>query len=122
MKRTKILYWVFTAPIAAMMLFSGIQNAMVTTSSVDLLATQLHYPVYIISFLGVAKVLGVIGILIPGYPRIKEWAYAGLLFDLTGALYSTIAIGTPASGWILMLPFILFLVLSYVFYHKKTKA
>jgi hypothetical protein len=122
MKKTKILYWVFTGPIAAFMLFSGIQNAMVTKASVDLLSTMLHYPVYIIAFLGVAKILGVIGILIPGYPRIKEWAYAGLCFDLIGALYSGISIGEPFSGWVFMLLFIAVLMLSYVFYHKKIRG
>jgi hypothetical protein len=122
MKTTKILYWVFTIPIMGMMLFSGIQNAMVTKASVDLLSTHLGYPVYLIAFLGVAKILGVIGALIPGYPRVTEWAYAGLFFDLVGALYSGIKTGDAAGGWVFMLLFIIVLALSYVFYHKKQHA
>ena len=52
-----------------------------------------------ITFLDVAKILGVIAILIPGYPRLKEWAYAGLAFDLIGATYAQIAKGYPAANW-----------------------
>ncbi len=80
---------------------------------------QLGYPKYLNPFLGVAKLLGVVAILVPGFPKIKEWAYAGFAFDLLGATYSIIAIGTPASQWIFMVVFILLLVVSYVFYHKK---
>jgi len=83
---------------------------------------QLGYPEYLNPFLGVAKLLGVIALLVPGFPRIKEWAYAGFTFDLVGATYSIIAKGTPFSSWVFMLVFIAILVASYVYYHKKIKA
>ena len=83
---------------------------------------QLGYPDYFIPFIGVAKVLGVIAILIPGYPRIKEWAYAGLFFDLIGAVYSQIAIGGPIAPVSIMLLPIGLGVASYFFYHKKLKG
>ena len=77
----------------------------------------LGYPVYFIPFTGVAKVLGIIAILIPGYPRIKEWAYAGLFFDLIGAIYSVTSIGQE--GWqFILLPLGLG-ILSYFFYHRR---
>ena len=119
MKKINILYWIFTGLFAAMMLFSAIPDIMVIQAAIDMVSTHLGYPVYLIAFLGVAKLLGAIAILIPGFPRIKEWAYAGLSFDLIGATYSSIMVGDPASGWIFMiLPFSL-LALSYYFYHKK---
>ena len=65
--------------------------------------TALGYPPYFTPFIGVAKLLGSIAILIPGFPRIKEWAYAGLVFDLIGAVYSQIAVGMPSAGLLFML-------------------
>jgi hypothetical protein len=67
-------------------------------------------------------VLGVIAILIPGFLRIKEWAYAGLFFDLIGATYSVISIGAPAANWLFMALPIALAICSYVFYHKKLRA
>src|SRR5258705_6246417 len=49
--------------------------------------------------LGVAKTLGVLAVVVPGFPRLREWAYAGLTFDLSGALYSHLSVGDPASTW-----------------------
>ncbi|SMG65112.1 conserved hypothetical protein, partial [methanotrophic bacterial endosymbiont of Bathymodiolus sp.] len=60
-------------------------------SDAVVLFAHLGYPSYLLPFLGVAKLLGILAILIPGFPRIKEWAYAGLTFDLVGAMYSSIA-------------------------------
>src|SRR5882762_1506351 len=90
MKKTKILYWIITGLFSAFMLFSAIPDIMVVPDAITFM-NHLGYPIYIIPFLGVAKLLGVIAILIPGFPRIKEWAYAGLFFDLIGATYSVIA-------------------------------
>jgi DoxX-like family len=60
--------------------------------------THLGYPTYLLPFIGIAKILGVVAVLVPGFPRLKEWAYAGLVFDLTGALYSHISVGdSPAN-------------------------
>ena len=119
MKKTKTLYWIFTGLFGAAMLFSAIPDIMCVPDAITFM-TQLGYPIYLISFIGVAKLLGVIAILIPGFPRIKEWAYAGLVFDLIGAMYSI----TAQSGFISALPMLIFLILafcSYIFYHKKLK-
>ena len=72
--------------------------------------------------MGVAKILGVIGILIPGYPRVKEWAYAGLFFDLTAATASGIAVEGFHLIHLSMAIFFAPGVLSYIWYHKKLKA
>src|SRR4051812_6238659 len=125
MKRTKILYWVFTGLLSAFMIFSAIPDMMVTKEAVDLISGHLGYPKYLIAFLGVAKLLAAIVIIIPGFPRLKEWAYAGIVFDLAGATFSSIAMKDPfwgpQGGWAFMvLPFIV-VGLSYYYYHKKLR-
>jgi hypothetical protein len=117
MRSIKILYWVFTGLFAAFMVFSAIPNIMVNQQSIDIF-TQLGYPTYLISFMGWLKILGSIAILVPGFPRIKEWAYAGLFFDLLGATYSSIAVaGFDPPMLFMILPFTLE-ALSYLYYHK----
>lgn len=121
MKKTNILYWVITGLFLAFMLFSAIPNIMVNPDSVKLITTDLGYPKYFIPYVGWAKLLGIIAILIPGFPRVKEWAYAGLFFDLAGAAYSSIAKdGFQPPVLTLMLP-IGFLFLSYYLWHKRMK-
>jgi DoxX-like family len=125
MKKIKITYWIATVIAAGLMLFSAIPDILVNADATKLMVGYLHYPDYFTFFIGIAKLLGVIAILIPGYPRIKEWAYAGLTFDLIGALYSQVAVGTPVlgpqGGWILMLIWFIPLIVSYIYYHKKLK-
>jgi hypothetical protein len=120
MKKTNILYWSFTGLFGAFMFMSAIQNIMVTPESIAVIE-GLGYPRYIIPFLGVAKALGVIAILVPGFPRLKEWAYAGFFFDLTGATYSAIANEGFQPAHAFMLVFFAFFTLSYVFYHKRQR-
>jgi hypothetical protein len=119
MKKINILYWVFTGIIAAFMLFTAIPNIVVDEASIALITDQLGFPKYMIPFLGVAKTLGVVGILLPGFARIKEWAYAGLFFDLVGATYSAICVeGLHLPMLFMVLPFG-FLALSYIYHHKR---
>jgi len=119
MKKTKILYWVFTSLFAIMMFSSAIPDVFSNEVAVKGMHDGLGYPLYFIPFIGVAKALGVIAIVIPGYAKIKEWAYAGLLFDLIGATYSIIASGGNAGQWGFMIIPIALGVLSYLYYHKK---
>lgn len=120
MKKIKIWYWVVTGIFSAFMLFSAIPDILVVPDAVTLI-TGLGYPKYFIPFIGVAKLLGVIAILMPGLNRLKEWAYAGLFFDLIGATYSGIATeGFRPEHLFMVLP-IGFLFLSYYLWHKKRK-
>lgn len=120
MKKTKVIYWIFTGLFAALMLFSAIPDMLVLPDAVTFM-NQLGYPHYIIAFLGVAKLSGIIAILVPGFPRIKEWAYAGLFFDLAGAFYSQIAKNGFQIPMLFMVAFIGFEFMSYFYYHKKLK-
>ncbi len=122
MKKTNIIYWIFTILLVGLMLFSGIMNLLVTQSSIDLITTKLHYPQYFIPFIGFAKTLGAIVLLIPGFPRIKEWVYAGFTYDLIAATYSSISLGEKASAWGGMLIFFAILAGSYIYYHKRLKG
>jgi uncharacterized membrane protein YphA (DoxX/SURF4 family) len=81
---------------------------------------HLGYPVYLLPFLGTAKVLGVLAVIIPGFTRLKEWAFAGLIFDVVGALYSHLSVGDPISAWT---PSVIALVLvgsSYFLHHRRS--
>ena len=89
-KRNKIIYWVATALLAIGMFQSGVFAVLRTKQWIDLV-TSLGYPVYFLTILGVWKILGVIVILIPRFKLLKEWAYAGFFFAMTGALASHLA-------------------------------
>jgi hypothetical protein len=119
MKKTKTLYWIFTILFAGLMLFSAIPNILTNADSIKFMHDMLGYPVYFIAFIGVAKLLGVIAILIPGLKKIKEWAYAGLFFDLGGAIYSNIAAGGKFDPMMIsMLIWIVPGILSYYYWNK----
>ena len=87
-----IIYWVATALLAFGMLASGLQQIFHSKAMIDLI-TPLGYPVYFLYILGIWKILGVIAILLPGFKLVKEWAYAGFFFLMTGALISHLASG-----------------------------
>lgn len=118
LKKITIGYWFFTGLLIALMLLGSIPDIMSAPEAVALFK-HLGYPAYLLPFIGVAKLLGVIAILMPGFPRIKEWAYAGFVIDLTGAMYSTIAVGDP---WVFFIIGYILIAGSYVFYHKKRNA
>ena len=119
-KTINILYWVFTILFAALMIFSSYGSIMVDEGSRKLIHDQLGYPLYFIPFSGWAKLIGSIIILIPGLLTIKEWAYAGLFFDLTAAVYSSIALsGTVDPMLSFMLIWFVPGILSYIFWKKK---
>ena len=121
MKKTKIFYWIFTGLFGAMMLASAIPDILVQPMAVNGFK-EIGMPASMVPFLGWAKLLGVIAILVPGFPRIKEWAYAGLVFDLLGATYLVAASGKPLAYWIPMVIMLGIAAASYTFYHKKRKA
>ncbi len=92
MKKAKlIIYWVATALLAIGMLQSGIFALIRAKQWVDLV-TFLGYPIYFLTILGVWKILGVIAILVPQFKLLKEWAYAGFFFAMTGAFFSHLAV------------------------------
>lgn len=120
MRKVKIAYWVCTLLFAGFMIFSAIPNITQDKETVEFI-TNLGYPEYFIPFLGIAKLLGALVLIIPGFPGIREWAYAGLFFDLTGAVYSIIAVFGFDWGMLTMLPIFGFGIASYIL-NKKVYA
>ena len=119
-KTINILYWVFTILFSALMIFSSYGSILVNEDAKTLIHDQLGYPVYFIPFTGYAKLIGSIIILIPGLKTIKEWAYAGLFFDLVAAVYSGIALsGTVDPMMSFLLIWFVPGILSYIFWKKK---
>ena len=92
----KTLYWISTGLLAAVLLFGGVMDVLHAPPVVQTIAA-LGYPAYLASTLGVWKLLGGAAIVSPGLPRLKEWAYAGVLFELSGAALSHAMSGDPAS-------------------------
>lgn len=110
LKPKLIGYWVATAFFVLQMLIAGIGELTASRGLVQILVHE-GYPLYLLTILGVWKLLGVIALLVPGFPRLKEWAYAGFFFDLTGAAVSGIArggVGDP--GTVILMPIILTLI------------
>src|SRR5215217_251015 len=118
MKKTKILYWTFTILFAAFMTYSAIPDLLLKEEAVAFMKTFLGIPDYMTQFLGIAKLLGVIALLIPVFHRVKEWVYAGFAFDLVGAIYSLIAVGGLKPELLFMLVPVALGTCSYIFYHK----
>ncbi|MBL4675156.1 MAG: DoxX family protein [Mucilaginibacter sp.] len=91
-KSKKIIYWIATVWLALGMASTGIVQ-LLKLKAETAFVLDLGFPVYILTLLGIWKLLGVIAVLIPKMPLLKEWAYAGFFFIMTGALYSHLATG-----------------------------
>jgi len=112
MKHSKKLYWSITGLATAFMLMAAVPDLLMMPLAVAVFM-HLGYPTYLLPFLGIAKILGAVAVLLPGSPRLKEWAYAGLVFDLVGALYSHLKVGDPASVWLFPVIGLLLVIGSY---------
>ncbi|SEJ27784.1 DoxX-like family protein [Dyadobacter koreensis] len=91
-KRNKIIYWVATLWLALGMASTGIVQLIKLDEEVTMM-TRLGYPLYFLPIIGVWKILGVIAVLLPGFPLVKEWAYAGFFFAMSSAILSHFAVG-----------------------------
>lgn len=92
-QRNKIIYWAATGFLAFGMLSQGFAQLFLTKGYVDMIVAHLGYPSYFLYIIAVWKILGVIAILIPGFKLLKEWAYAGFFFVMSGAAFSHVAAG-----------------------------
>lgn len=117
-KRNNIIYWIATIWLSLGMVSTAVVQLLKLKDGQGALNVIIHlgYPVYILAILGVWKILGVIAVLIPKFPVLKEWAYAGFFFVMTGAIYSHIASG---DGIIAMFPALLLLVLTIISWYFR---
>jgi uncharacterized membrane protein YphA (DoxX/SURF4 family) len=113
-KAKKIVYWVTTVLVAFAFLMGGVYDFMSPPEVIEIF-NKLGYPAYFGKLIGVWKVLGAIAIVLPKFPRLKEWAYAGIVLDLTGASISHAAVGDGVSEIITPLVLCLLAGVSWAF-------
>lgn len=118
MKNLRLVYWISTGLIVLLMGISAVSYLLRVPHFVES-TRELGYPLYLLSMLGVAKLLGLAALLVPGWPRLKEWAYAGFVINLVGAAWSHAAVGqydhaTLALAWLAVL------LTSYVAFRKRS--
>jgi len=123
-KTARIIYWISTVWLALGMLSTGIVQLLKMRSDGALAPPgvygiqHLGYPVYFLTILGLWKIAGVIALFIPNSQTLKEWAYAGFFFVMSGALFSHIAVGDPAKE---LFPSLLLLVLIFVSWYLRRR-
>jgi hypothetical protein len=120
-KRNKIIYWIATLWLSLGMTATGLVQLLkvkaegaVAPPGVDGIV-RLGFPVYFLTILGIWKILGVVALLIPKFPLLKEWAYAGFFFLMSGAVFVHIAVGDSAGDFFPSLLLILLIVVSWYF-------
>jgi hypothetical protein len=118
-KRNKIIYWIATIWLSLGMLSTGAVQLFKVKGdgpgSADSM-THLGYPLYFVTILGICKILGVVALLIPKFPLLKEWAYAGFFFMMSGAVFTHIAADNSMSE---MFPSLLLLILTAVSWYFR---
>ena len=112
MKTKAIIYWILTALLALGVFSGGVSQLMQSKETLDGIM-HLGYPLYFVIILGVWKVLGAVALVVPRFPRLKEWAYAGIFFEMTGAAASHIACGDPSWHAVVTLAFAAMTVASW---------
>ncbi|OKS87358.1 DoxX family protein [Mucilaginibacter polytrichastri] len=120
MKATKITYWITTAIVALMMLYSA--SAYLTQPAMAAAFKHLGYPDYFRIELAIGKITGAILLLVPLTARIKEWAYAGFAITFVSAFIAHSASGDPVPNRLMPLIFLILLIVSYITYHKQRKT
>ena len=113
-KTNKIIYWIATIFLAVGMLAGGLQQLFQVGGYVAII-THLGYPKYFMSIIGAWKILGVITILVPGVRILKEWAYAGFFFVMSGAVISHLAMGETIKEIYPSLTLLIMTVISWYF-------
>jgi DoxX-like family len=123
-KRNKIIFWISTIWLALGMLSTGTLQLFRAKAEGALAPpgvygiTHLGYPVYFLTILGIWKILGVVAVLSPKFPLLKEWAYAGFFFAMSGAVFSHIALGDPVSE---IFPSLLLLILTVASWYFRAE-
>ncbi|MBK7231709.1 MAG: DoxX family protein [Saprospiraceae bacterium] len=114
-RKWNLIYWIATIWLALGMLSTGIVQLIHMQEEVDNF-TQLGYPIYLMTILGICKIMGVVAILIPKFLVLKEWAYAGFFYTMTGAIISHIIVGDSVNE---IFPPLLLLVLTLVSWYFR---
>jgi uncharacterized membrane protein YphA (DoxX/SURF4 family) len=125
-KAKKIIYWIATLWLALGMVSTGIpqllqmeQPGAISPPGVYGM-NHLGYPAYLLTLIGISKMLGTVAVLIPRFPVLKEWAYAGFFFLMTGAIFSHLSVGDYA--FMALFPGFLLLVLTVVSWYTRPES
>ncbi len=114
-KRNKIIYWVATIWLALGMTSTAVVQIIQMDEVMESTSVKLGYPAYFLIIIGVWKILGVITILLPKFPLLKEWAYAGFLFLITGAIISHIAVADGLKEFFGPVLLLVLIIISWYF-------
>ena len=114
MKNRRTIYWIVTVFLAIGMLAGGVQQMLQIGGYVDIVE-RLGYPIYLLSIIGVWKIAGVVAVLIPKTPLLKEWAYAGFFFVMSGAVISHLAMKQPVTEAVPSLILLTVTILSWYY-------
>lgn len=115
-KRNKLIYWIATVWLSLGMLTTGIVQLIKMDEEVDKMM-QLGYPSYLLVVLGISKILGVTAILVPKFPLLKEWAYAGFFFTIIGAIVSHVVKGDTIG---IVYPILFLILIAASWYFRPT--
>ena len=118
MKKINIFYWIFTGLLIPTLGIGSLFDLMGSPKSVEII-TSLGYPAYLSPFLGLSRILALIVIFVPKFLRLKEWAYAGLVIDVVGAIYSLLMVHNSIVYVIFPVIILGFIFASYFLWHKR---
>lgn len=121
-KRNKIIYWIATIWLALGMVSTGIVQLIKLKEEVDKTSLHLGYPTYFLTIIGIWKLLGTVAILLPKTGLLKEWAYAGFFFVMTGAVFSHFAVGDDAIEYFGPILLLILTFLSWYFRPSNRKV
>jgi uncharacterized membrane protein YphA (DoxX/SURF4 family) len=120
-KTRKVIYWIATVWLSLGMVSTGVVQLLKGKEGPGALDSMMHlgYPVYFLTLIGISKLLGVVVILLPKFPILKEWAYAGFVFVTAGAIFSHVASGDPMGE---IFPSLLLLVLTGISWYLRPES
>jgi hypothetical protein len=121
MSRSDIAFWIVNGLLAVLMTLASIPDLLSVPQAVAVFE-RLGYPLYLLPFIGAAKLFGVVAILLRVPWRIKEWAYAGFAFDSLGAVYSHINVGDTLSQWWGALLSLILVAGAYILYCMRPQS
>ncbi len=116
--KNNLIYWIPTILVAGLWTYGGISSLLKLESSMEVYS-RLGYPTYFSVLLGSAQLLGVITILAPVPRTLREWAYAGLTFDVSSAIFSILATGAPISNVSIPVIALLLVLTSYLAWRSR---
>ncbi|HRQ30853.1 MAG TPA: DoxX family protein, partial [Saprospiraceae bacterium] len=119
-KKNNIIYWVATIWLSLGMVSTGTVQ-IIQLEEETLKMKALGYPMYFLTIIGVWKILGVVAILVPKFPMVKEWAYAGFFFVMTGAVFTHVAVGDSIAEYFGPVLLLVLTIISWYFRPAKRK-